>query len=101
MASGFSLTGGRPRCYAFWQDVQKCFLTADEPRTQCAPFKADYFECLHHTKELARASIIAHQANVVRAQELAEQARLEKEGKSLAVGAVLSRGTPTEEAAAA
>ncbi|ORZ38132.1 hypothetical protein BCR44DRAFT_42605 [Catenaria anguillulae PL171] len=98
MASGFGLSGGRSRCFAFYQDLQKCFLTSEDPHTQCAPVKADYLECLHHRKEFARAQIIAHKANQVRAAERAEQAKLEKEGKSLAVGAVLSRGTTSTEA---
>ncbi|KAI9189688.1 hypothetical protein H9P43_001121 [Blastocladiella emersonii ATCC 22665] len=98
MASGFALNGGRSRCFAFFQDLQKCYLTADEPNTVCAPFKADYLECLHHRKEVARAKTIAAKANELRAAELAEQARLEKEGKALAVGAVLSRGTASESA---
>jgi NADH dehydrogenase (ubiquinone) Fe-S protein 5 len=52
MASGFALKGGRPRCFAFWQDVQECFLTADNPVQECVPYKDDYLECLHHPKEV-------------------------------------------------
>ncbi|KAI9218567.1 hypothetical protein BC828DRAFT_360002 [Blastocladiella britannica] len=96
MASGFSLNGGRSRCFAFFQDLQKCHLTADEPRSQCAIYKDDYLECLHHRKEIARAETIAHHANLQRAAEREEQARLDKQGKALAVGAVLARGAPIQ-----
>ncbi|GAA5871444.1 hypothetical protein JCM3774_005602 [Rhodotorula dairenensis] len=54
MASGYSYTGGRSRCFAFWQDFQKCYAGADVPE-QCALQKEDYLECLHHTKEVQRA----------------------------------------------
>ncbi|GAA5884076.1 hypothetical protein JCM6882_002128 [Rhodosporidiobolus microsporus] len=54
MASGFSYTGGRSRCFPFWQDFQKCYAGADVPE-QCALQKEDYLECLHHTKEVSRA----------------------------------------------
>ncbi|GAA6011193.1 hypothetical protein JCM10207_005534 [Rhodosporidiobolus poonsookiae] len=54
MASGFSYTGGRSRCFPFWQDFQKCYAGADQPE-QCVLQKEDYLECLHHTKEVSRA----------------------------------------------
>ncbi|GAA5836389.1 hypothetical protein JCM11251_001479 [Rhodosporidiobolus azoricus] len=54
MASGFGYTGGRSRCFPFWQDFQKCYAGADVPE-QCVAQKEDYLECLHHTKEVSRA----------------------------------------------
>ncbi|GAA6060854.1 hypothetical protein JCM10212_006234 [Sporobolomyces blumeae] len=54
MASGFGYTGGRSRCFPFWQDFQKCYAGADTPQ-QCVLQKEDYLECLHHTKEVSRA----------------------------------------------
>ncbi|TKY87519.1 hypothetical protein EX895_003533 [Sporisorium graminicola] len=57
MASGFSFKGGRPRCFAFWQEFQKCYANADSP-SDCVAAKEDYLECLHHTKEIARAKEI-------------------------------------------
>ncbi|PWY97913.1 hypothetical protein BCV70DRAFT_194495 [Testicularia cyperi] len=57
MASGFSFKGGRPRCFAFWQEFQKCYVQADTP-SDCSAAKDDYLECLHHTKEIARAKEI-------------------------------------------
>ncbi|SPO30449.1 uncharacterized protein UTRI_06379 [Ustilago trichophora] len=57
MASGFSFKGGRPRCFAFWQEFQKCYVQADTP-SDCIAAKEDYLECLHHTKEIARAKEI-------------------------------------------
>ncbi|KAJ1021480.1 hypothetical protein NDA13_005520 [Ustilago tritici] len=57
MASGFSFKGGRPRCFAFWQEFQKCYVQAETP-SDCIVAKEDYLECLHHTKEIARAKEI-------------------------------------------
>ncbi|KAI9145761.1 hypothetical protein BKA69DRAFT_464367 [Paraphysoderma sedebokerense] len=52
MASGYGLSGGRPRCFPFWQDFQKCYISADNPQQECGIYKEDYFECLHHFKEV-------------------------------------------------
>ncbi|KAL0576393.1 hypothetical protein V5O48_005582 [Marasmius crinis-equi] len=57
MASGFGWTGGRSRCFAYWQEFQKCYVQADFP-TDCRPQGDDYMECLHHGKEVARAKAI-------------------------------------------
>ncbi|GJN94191.1 hypothetical protein Rhopal_007265-T1 [Rhodotorula paludigena] len=54
MASGYGYTGGRSRCFPFWQEFQKCYAGADTPE-QCVLQKEDYLECLHHTKEVSRA----------------------------------------------
>ncbi|KAI3618534.1 hypothetical protein CBS9595_002897 [Malassezia furfur] len=52
MASGFGFNGGPSRCFSFWQDFRKCYVTA-ESAGECMPQKDDYLECLHHTKEHA------------------------------------------------
>ncbi|PWN52884.1 hypothetical protein IE53DRAFT_339792 [Violaceomyces palustris] len=57
MASGFGFKGGRSRCFTHWQDFQKCYAKADTP-SECVSEKDDYMECLHHTKEIARAKDI-------------------------------------------
>ncbi|PCH35109.1 hypothetical protein WOLCODRAFT_139745 [Wolfiporia cocos MD-104 SS10] len=57
MASGFGFHGGVPRCFAFWQEFSKCYASSDVPG-QCKPQAEDYFECLHHTNEIARAKAI-------------------------------------------
>ncbi|KAH6917932.1 hypothetical protein BKA70DRAFT_1245730 [Coprinopsis sp. MPI-PUGE-AT-0042] len=57
MASGFSWSGGRPRCFAFWQEFQKCYAQADVP-SECTLKANDYLECLHKPKEQARAAAI-------------------------------------------
>merc|ERR1711977_700714 len=57
MASGFGYSGGRSRCHPFWQEFVKCYQAAEQP-TQCSNQRADYIECLHHTKEIKRAQIV-------------------------------------------
>lgn len=42
---------GPSRCFTFWQDFRKCYVTA-ESAGDCMPQKDDYLECLHHTKEV-------------------------------------------------
>ncbi len=69
-----SSTTGRSRCFAYWQDFQKCYANADSP-SECAPQKDDYLECLHHTKEVARAK-------QVRDHYLAQAAKEAKEHRS-------------------
>ncbi|CAB5391277.1 unnamed protein product [Rhizophagus irregularis] len=60
MASGFGYYGNRSRCFTFWQEFRKCYAMADRPE-QCTLQMDDYFECLHHTKEKARAKAIKDQ----------------------------------------
>ncbi|WFD41410.1 hypothetical protein MPSI1_000037 [Malassezia psittaci] len=56
MASGFGFNGGPSRCFSFWQDFRKCYVTA-ESAGDCMPQKDDYLECLHHTKEVRVSSL--------------------------------------------
>eukprot|EP00850_Spirogloea_muscicola_P026890 SM011791S25562 [mRNA] locus=s11791:195:383:- [translate_table: standard] len=51
MASGFGIKGGAGRCYAVWLEFSECMARCEEP-SQCAPLREDYFECLHHRKEV-------------------------------------------------
>ncbi|PWO00498.1 hypothetical protein FA09DRAFT_293607 [Tilletiopsis washingtonensis] len=54
MASGFGFQGGRSRCYTNWQEFMACYANADAPK-DCINQRADYLECLHHTKEVRMA----------------------------------------------
>ncbi|XP_044721946.1 NADH:ubiquinone oxidoreductase subunit [Hirsutella rhossiliensis] len=70
MASGYGMHGGPGRCFPFWQDVFACYVvntTAedDSGKKKCAMPLEDYYECLHHKKEHARA--LAMQAAQARA----------------------------------
>lgn len=44
---------GRSRCFADWQEFMQCYSKAERP-TECINQRADYLECLHHTKEVSR-----------------------------------------------
>ncbi|KXN85833.1 NADH dehydrogenase [ubiquinone] iron-sulfur protein 5-B, partial [Leucoagaricus sp. SymC.cos] len=57
--SGFGFSGGRPRCFAYWQDFQKCYAGTDNPQT-CVAQYADYFECLHRPQEVRYLSNFSH-----------------------------------------
>ncbi|KAG1753586.1 uncharacterized protein EDB91DRAFT_405266 [Suillus paluster] len=76
MASGFSYTGGRSRCFAYWQEFSKCYAEADAP-SQCRLPADDYLECLHHTKEIARAK-------AVKAEFIKQAEHHAKEGRKVA-----------------
>jgi NADH dehydrogenase (ubiquinone) Fe-S protein 5 len=73
MASGFGLNGGKyinelasdisidtpgpSRCFPFWQEVLACYVvntseTDTSGRAKCQPALEDYYECLHHRKEV-------------------------------------------------
>ena len=49
------------RCYGFWQEVLGCYVVnAGEGETgkkQCMPALEDYYECLHHRKEVRLCSL--------------------------------------------
>ncbi|KZT25691.1 hypothetical protein NEOLEDRAFT_1178156 [Neolentinus lepideus HHB14362 ss-1] len=88
MASTFGLHGGRPRCFAFWQEFSKCYAGTDNPK-QCKPMADDYLECLHHTQEIARAKAV--KAEFVRkAEKQAHEGR--KVADILAEGAIAGVG---------
>lgn len=48
---------GPSRCFPFWQEVLACYVvntTSDDDsgKRKCAPVLEDYYECLHHKKEV-------------------------------------------------
>lgn len=49
--SGFGVRGGTSRCFSFWQEFRKCYVTSESP-SDCSLQRDDYLECLHHTKEV-------------------------------------------------
>ncbi|KAI4867778.1 NADH:ubiquinone oxidoreductase 11.5kD subunit [Hypoxylon rubiginosum] len=58
MASGYGLQGGPSRCFPFWQEVLACYVVNtsaedDSGKKKCAPVLEDYYECLHHKKEVS------------------------------------------------
>ncbi|GAA6041401.1 hypothetical protein JCM8097_005228 [Rhodosporidiobolus ruineniae] len=93
MASGFSYTGGRSRCFPFWQDFQKCYAGADVPE-QCTLQKEDYLECLHHTKEVSRALKIKTEYLTKTAHELADKKA--SSSSNVAESGILGLGLITE-----
>ncbi|KAL7419108.1 hypothetical protein Q5752_005944 [Cryptotrichosporon argae] len=94
MASGFGYGGGRTRCFTFWQEFSKCYAGAESPK-DCVAQKDDYLECLHHTKEIARAK-------EVKAHFLQKQARegadARKVADKAASGVIVSLGLVEDEA---
>ncbi|KAI9758536.1 MAG: oxidation resistance protein 1 [Chaenotheca gracillima] len=57
MSSGYGLNGGPSRCFPFWQELLACYVvntTSDDDsgKKKCAPMMEDYYECLHHKKEV-------------------------------------------------
>lgn len=48
---------GPSRCFPFWQEVLACYVTNtnsedDSGKVKCQPVLEDYYECLHHKKEV-------------------------------------------------
>ncbi|OAA66209.1 NADH:ubiquinone oxidoreductase, iron-sulfur subunit 5 [Cordyceps fumosorosea ARSEF 2679] len=71
MASGYGMHGGVGRCFSFWQEVMGCYVVNtssedDSGKKKCALTLEDYYECLHHKKEHARA--LAMQAAYARSE---------------------------------
>ena len=52
MASGFGITGKKGRCYDVWMDFSDCMSHCAMP-AECTSRRDDYFECLHHRKEVS------------------------------------------------
>lgn len=51
---------GVSRCFPFWQEVLACYVvntTSDDVsgKKKCQPALEDYYECLHHKKEVCSA----------------------------------------------
>lgn len=51
MASGFGVTGKKGRCYDVWMEFSECMSHCTMP-ADCTSRRDDYFECLHHRKEV-------------------------------------------------
>jgi len=56
MANFHDLTGVS-RCFPFWQDLIACYVMntnaeSDSGKLKCLGPRDDYYECLHHTKEV-------------------------------------------------
>ncbi|KAL9094624.1 MAG: hypothetical protein Q9165_003184 [Trypethelium subeluteriae] len=73
MASGYGLNGGPSRCFPFWQEVLACYVVNtttedDSGKKKCAPVLEDYYECLHHKKEVLAARVRALQAAYQKAE---------------------------------
>jgi len=48
---------GPSRCFPFWQEVLACYVVNtntedDSGKKKCVPVLEDYYECLHHKKEV-------------------------------------------------
>ena len=48
---------GTSRCFPFWQEVLACYVVNtntedDSGKRKCVPVLEDYYECLHHKKEV-------------------------------------------------
>ncbi|KAI9727640.1 MAG: hypothetical protein M1828_005868 [Chrysothrix sp. TS-e1954] len=79
MASGYGNNGGPGRCFPFWQEVLACYVvnSSSEDGTQirkCGAPLEDYYECLHHRKEHAKA----------RAMQVELYKKLKKQGRDAA-----------------
>ena len=50
--SMYGIDGNRSRCSHFWDDFLSCVYRVGRNHqwTQCANYREDYFECLHHKK---------------------------------------------------
>jgi hypothetical protein len=50
---------GPSRCFPFWQELLSCYVVNssdddDSGKKKCVPAMEDYYECLHHRKEVRR-----------------------------------------------
>ncbi|KAK5581943.1 hypothetical protein RB653_003524 [Dictyostelium firmibasis] len=54
MSSGIGAWGGSGTCYPIWSDFCTCIF--DKPLELCEPYRKDYLECLHNTKEYKSTS---------------------------------------------
>ena len=50
---------GPSRCYAFWQETLGCYMInagdGEAGKKKCMPALDDYYECLHHKKEVRQS----------------------------------------------
>lgn len=52
-------SSGPSRCFPFWQEVLACYVVNtnsedDSGKKKCVPVLEDYYECMHHKKEVGR-----------------------------------------------
>lgn len=52
---------GPGRCFPFWQELLACYVVNtsnedDSGKLKCVPALEDYYECLHHKKEVRQPS---------------------------------------------
>jgi hypothetical protein len=55
---------GVSRCFPFWQEVLACYVVNADSEDQsgkkkCVPVLEDYYECLHHKKEVRLPSFLS------------------------------------------
>lgn len=55
---------GQSRCFPFWQEVLACYVVNtnsedDSGKVKCKPVLEDYYECLHHKKEVKSSRLEA------------------------------------------
>lgn len=53
----FAILTGPGRCFPFWQEVLACYVVNSSAEDasgakKCNPALEDYYECLHHKKEV-------------------------------------------------
>ena len=51
---------GPSRCFPFWQELLACYVINTSSgdgsgQKMCVPAMEDYYECLHHKKEVCKA----------------------------------------------
>lgn len=56
------LLPGPSRCFPFWQEVLACYVVNtnaedDSGKKKCVPVLEDYYECMHHKKEVSRGCL--------------------------------------------
>uniref|UniRef100_A0A7S0J7U5 NADH dehydrogenase [ubiquinone] iron-sulfur protein 5 n=1 Tax=Calcidiscus leptoporus TaxID=127549 RepID=A0A7S0J7U5_9EUKA len=56
MSSGWGSRGQMGRCFPVYQEFSDCVALGD--KSACAELRDDYYECLHHNKEIKRVNAI-------------------------------------------
>lgn len=59
---------GPSRCFPFWQELLACYVVNTNTDDisggkKCLPAMEDYYECLHHRKEVSFRSILGEFSN--------------------------------------
>jgi hypothetical protein len=66
-----TLPAGPSRCFPFWQEVLACYVVNtnsedDSGKKKCVPILEDYYECLHHKKEVRGLFELSYQKQIYR-----------------------------------